>query len=117
MATKKKTKQKGVVVITVTARIKNGTLVTEWPLSVGFMCNDVNDKVALKGIAGQLVNVARRNVWDNAEYFGYKPGDEVSVRYSIKKMECDMFLTGSDMGNRVIGEGESQTDNTTEDKV
>lgn len=116
MAPKKKNKQNGVVVITVMTRIKSGKSVTEWPLKIGFMSNDVNDKAALKGIAGQFVNVARRNVWDNADYFGYKPGDEVSFRYSIKKMECDMLLTGNTEDPITDGD-EPQTDNTTEDKV
>lgn len=96
MATKKRTKQNGVVVITVTTRIKSEKSVTEWSNRIGFMSNDVNDKAGIKGIAESFVGVARRNLWDNAEYFGYKPGDEVRFRHSVKKIECDMLLSGAD---------------------
>lgn len=78
---------RGVVVITLTAKVYKGTVITTYSSRIGF-CGEYNKQI-LSEIANHF-----KELYKEQHDSGFGNADKVTYHATVKTMECDVLLNG-----------------------
>lgn len=78
---------RGVVVITLTAKVYSGKVITTYSSRIGF-CGEFN-----KQILSEMAKMLKK-AYEEQHRPGFKNADKVTFHTSVKTMECDVLLNG-----------------------
>lgn len=79
--------KRGVAVITLTAKVYRGRVISTYTSRIGF-CGEFNNQI-LSEMAKEL-----KKVYEEQHRTGFKNADKVTFHATTKRMECDLLLNG-----------------------